>query len=184
MQKRNIYIFLSLILTIFSGTKTFAVEIDYVDGDSLQTAKKGLLDFKIGHWNWNVKGLATYGDINTYKGVAHSHIYYLNDSLATLDEHIINWENQAITYRTYDPANDSYLIVFAQASSSYSGIIKGHWEGDKFIEIETGVDQFGEWTNRMEIYDIKKDSHKAKLVRTYKNGFTITVIAYEATRIK
>ena len=148
--------------------------------NNVELNKENKLSFKIGKWKWNVKGLATYGDPKTYNGVADSHIYYINDSLATIDEHTITWEHdvvtKAITYRTYDSGNDKYMVVFAQANSSYSAIIEGHWEGNKFIEIEKGTDTYGPWENRMEIYDIKKDSHKAKLDRTYKNGFKITII--------
>ena len=172
---------LILLLTILTFQNS------YSQNDTLKKPKKDSLSFKIGHWKWKVKGLATYGDPNIYNGNAISHIYYINDSLATIDEHTITWENgiitKAITYRTYDSINDKYMVVFAQANSSYSAIIEGHREGEKFVEIEKGTDKYGEWVNRMEIYDIKKDAHKAKLVRSYKSGFKITIIEYDASRI-
>ncbi|WP_456437129.1 hypothetical protein [Psychroserpens sp.] len=155
--------------------------------NNIETNKEKEFSFKIGKWKWNVKGLAAYGDPKTYNGTADSHIYYINDSLATIDEHTITWEHgvvtKAITYRTYDSINNKYMVVFAQANSSYSAIIEGYWEDEKFVEIEKGTDKYGEWVNRMEIYDIKKDSHKAKLVRSYKSGFKITIIEYDASRI-
>jgi len=144
-------------------------------------------DFKIGHWKWKAKGLTKPNDPKIYNGTGFSHIYFANDSTAIIDDHKIEWENgvsyKAITYRTYDTISNKYLVVWAQAKSSNTAKIEGYWEGTKFIEIEKGADKFGEWTNRMEIYDIGNNYHKAKLIRTYKNGYSLTILEYEATRL-
>ncbi len=146
------------------------------------------LSFKLGKWNWNASGLIKPGDPKVYSGVGFSNIYYVNDSNAIIDEHAINWEDgteyKAITYRTFDNSTQSYMVIWAQSNTSNTSKIKGYWEGDRFIEIEKGEDSYGKWTNRLEIYDIKPDYHKAKLERKYDSGFKIIILEYEATRAK
>ncbi len=156
--------------------------------NSAPTTGTDRLSFFIGKWKWEAKGLTTYGDPKRYKGIGYSNIYYVNESKSILDDHTINYENgvkyRAITFRTYDPKKKTYLVVWAQTDSSNTTKIEGHWEGDKFIEIEKGTDKFGTWTNRMEIFDILPNSRRAKLVRTYKSGFTMVMLEYKATRVK
>lgn len=162
-------------------------QICFGQSDTLVKSNIESLNFKIGHWKWKTKGLTKANDPKLYTGIGYSNVYYINDSTAILDDHKIDWENgikyKAITYRTYDESSSSFLVVWAQANSSNTSKIKGYWKDDKFIEIEKGTDKYGNWTNRMEIYDITSNSHKAKLVRTYNNGFVVTILEYEATRI-
>ena len=98
------------------------------------------LSFKLGKWKWKTKGLTKSGDPKMYNGEGYSNIYYVNDSNAIIDEHKIDWEDgtiyKAITYRTFDEASKSYMVVWAQANTSNTSKIKGHWEGEKFVEIE------------------------------------------------
>ncbi len=145
------------------------------------------LSFKLGSWKWEAQGLNKPGDSNVYSGEGYSNVFYANDSTAIIDDHRISWENgidySAITYRTYDPSSKKFMVVWAQANSGNTAKIEGHWEGEKFIELETGTDGYGKWTNRLELYDIKPNSHKAKLVRTYESGFRLTILEYNATRI-
>ena len=145
------------------------------------------LSFKLGKWKWKTKGLTKSGDPKMYNGEGYSNIYYVNDSNAIIDEHKIDWEDgtiyKAITYRTFDEASKSYMVVWAQANTSNTSKIKGHWEGEKFVEIEEGEDDYGKWINRLEIYDIKPNSHKAKLERTYASGFKLVILEYEATKL-
>ncbi|MBO6523421.1 MAG: hypothetical protein JJ971_06335 [Balneolaceae bacterium] len=145
------------------------------------------LSFKLGTWKWEAQGLNKPGDSNVYSGEGYSNVFYVNDSTSIIDDHRIFWENgidyKAITYRTYDPASKKYMVVWAQANSGNTTKIEGHWEGEKFIELETGTDSYGSWTNRLELYDIKPNSHKAKLVRTYESGFRLTILEYSANRI-
>lgn len=105
-----------------------------------------------------------------------------------MDDHWIDWGGpapyRAITYRTFDHQKKKYMVVWAQANSSNTLQIEGHWEEDKFVEINIGEDERGKWTNRLELYDIEPNSHKAKLVRTYANGDSFPILEYVATRIK
>lgn len=153
-----------------------------------QTKEIDKLSFKLGKWSWQTKGLTKPGDPQMYNGVGYSNIYFVNDSNAIVDEHKIDWEDgtvyKAITYRTFDEATQSYMVVWAQANTGNTSKIKGDWEGINFIEIEEGEDNYGKWKNRLKIFDIKPDSHKAKLERTYASGFKITILEYEATRIE
>lgn len=141
------------------------------------------LAFKLGHWEWRAKTHTANGII---EGVGKSHVYFINDSTALIDDHSIDWGGpnlyRAITYRTYDYSNEKYMVIWAQANTGNTLRIEGHWEEETFIEINSGEDQQGKWTNRLEISDILADSHKAKLIRTYENGKTYPILEYIATR--
>lgn len=146
-----------------------------------------LADVKVGKWKWKIRGYAKAGDPTIYNGVGYSNHYYANDSLALIDDHRFEWENgmvyRAITYRTYDTLNNNFLVVWAQANTSNTSKIIGVWQGEEFLEKSSGTDQYGNWTDLLRLYDIEKNSHKAKLVRTYESGFKITILEYEATRL-
>ena len=144
------------------------------------------LSFKLGKWKWKTRGYVP-NEKGPQNGIGYSHVYFINDSTSLIDDHLIEWENgfvyRAITYRTYDKQNNSYMVVWAQAETGHTLQIEGRWEENKFIEINKGKNEFGNWTNRLEINDIQENFHKAKLVRTYENGYKITILEYEAFRI-
>ncbi|MEP5614196.1 MAG: hypothetical protein ABJP45_18230 [Cyclobacteriaceae bacterium] len=145
------------------------------------------LSFKVGEWRLETTGLVVPGDPKMYQGVGYSNHYYINDSTALLDDHRFEWENgtiyRAITYRTFDPNSGRYLVVWAQAGTSNTLQIDGNWEGEIFVEKSTGKDGYGVWNDRLEVFDITENSHKAKLIRRYDSGYSLTILEYSATRI-
>ncbi|SMD32493.1 hypothetical protein SAMN04488029_0838 [Reichenbachiella faecimaris] len=151
-----------------------------------QPANITSLEFKLGKWKWQTKGLLRPGDPKMYVGEGESNVFYINDSSAILDDHHILWEDgtdyKAITYRTFDQSNNKFMVVWAQANSNQTTKISGEWKNDQFVETENGKDNYGNWTNVLRIYDITDDSHKAQLIRTYASGYQLTLLEYEATR--
>lgn len=176
MRIRNTFIS-TIILLLFAVEPSFGQNTNDI----------GSLAFKLGSWKWETRGLVIPGDPKTYKGVGYSNVYFINDSTSILDDHKIEWENgivyRAITYRTYDKVNNNFMVVWAQAETGNTSKIEGHWEGGKFVELSSGTDAYGDWNDRLELFDIEEISHKAKLVRTYKNGYSIVLLEYTATRL-
>lgn len=187
-----------LIIIIEVGNGKVLKHLDYADYltmnkqfapskklDTSTFTTKTAMDFRIGTWAWEAEALTPQGKLA--KGLGTSNSRYINNGKAILDETKIVYDGsyvyEAISYRTYDAKKDKWMIVWAQANSSQSLQIEGFWEKDRFVELNFGTDEKGDWVNRLEMTEITEHSHKGVLTRTYKGKEALVQFSYKATKI-
>ncbi|WP_223034081.1 DUF1579 domain-containing protein [Hanstruepera marina] len=157
----------------------------------LNAQSEGLkkIDFFIGEWSIESVDILPNG---TYqKSKAKSIVKYILDGYAIQDDFLSLDKNNNIVFRgtsirSYNPRTNKYQIVWIMPG--YKGItdISAELKDGKLVSTGKGYDYQGDFLERFEYYDIKNDSYKFKMDRSYDNGKTWieNFGRFTATRIK
>ena len=157
--------------------KTLLSTILVIFSLSLSAQKEGLskIDFFIGTWDLETTDIQPDGSFK--KGKARSEVKYILDGYAMQDNYLILNSSDEIVFRgtsirSYNPRTDKFQIVWIMPG--YKGItdIQAEWKEGKLISTGKGYDYAGEFLERFEYYDIKKNSYSFKMDRSYDGGET------------
>lgn len=157
---------LTFLITVF----LFGITYCYAQNNGLAT-----IDFFIGQWEMETIDIQPDGTF--VKGKAKSIVKYILDGNAMQDDFMTIGESGEILFwgtsiRSYNPRTDKFQIVWIMPG--YRGLtdIVAEWKEDKLISTGKGYDYAGEFLERFEYYDIKKNSYSFKMDRSYDGGET------------
>ena len=159
----KIRLFVSVALLFFSLTV-------FSQNDGLKQ-----IDFFIGEWN--IEAVDILPDGSFQKNRAKSVVRYILDGEAIQDDYLLLDNNDTIIFRgtsirSYNQNTNKYQIVWIMPSHKGITDIVAEWKNNKLISTGKGYDSSGSFLERFEYYDIKPNSYKFKMDRSYDGGKT------------
>lgn len=148
-------------------------------------AETAQLEFFLG--KWEVRGQDQ--DPNSPPR-ARTHAYYILDGfMIQADYRALDPAGNVVfrgtSLRTYDPQKGAWSIKWVMANNSgYTDIVARMKDGE-LVSTGKGVDGGGEFIERYRFYDIRKNSYKFEMERSYDGGKTWRLFSKSAfTRIE
>jgi hypothetical protein len=144
---------------------------------TLNAQTEGLkkIGFFIGEWSIESVDILPNGSFQ--KSKAKSVVKYILDGHAIQDDYLsLNKDGDIVfrgtSIRSYNPRTNKYQIVWIMPG--YRGLtdISAELKDGKLVSTGKGYDYKGDFLERFEYYDIKNDSYKFKMDRSYDNGKT------------
>jgi len=133
------------------------------------------LDFFIGEWAMETIDIQRDGSF--VHGRARSEVKYILDGQAIQDNFLsLDQHNQVVfrglSIRSYNATSGKFQIVWVMPGHLGITDLEGEWKDGKLVSTGKGYDQYGEFVERFEYYDITEDSYSFRMDRSYDGGRT------------